>query len=281
MKHKNKNLIYPLIAIVFILFVINSCKKDNYGTADNYNACLLTKIAWTDLETGNEQTIEFEYNSHRKPVKIIYNFGWPYSETIKYGENEKISATMKLRDSTVFTWTDSSLTKDTYQEEQFGWPDDAIYKTVYDLDTEGYIVKCQSNNLFEAGYYELYAWEYGNIYKKEKWAPSFNIGFGDSSMIYKLFRQARINTPLKYETDTIYTCYTYEYDNKKNAFSSLGILWGSRGTNKNNITKMVSISSNGNTSTDNIKYEYNEKGFPIKSQGGSFNEVTHFEYDCN
>ena len=85
--------------------------------------------------------------------------------------------------------------------------------------------------------------------------------------------------------DTKSSTTVYEYDDKNNAFASLGLIWGI--ITKNNETKKVETSTDGRFLTGSYVYEYNDKGFPTKitdtytNNGPVDSGVILLEYDCN
>ena len=75
--------------------------------------------------------------------------------------------------------------------------------------------------------------------------------------------------------------WTYEYDDKLNAFSSTGIaFYGPEGLNKNNQIK-VTWDDGQNIEISNYNYEYNSNGLPIKMIDLYDMQEDIFEYSCD
>ncbi|MEN8123043.1 MAG: hypothetical protein ABFS35_22080, partial [Bacteroidota bacterium] len=108
----------------------------------------------------------------------------------------------------------------------------------------------------------------------------------ETTLFNRIFKRSD-RSLLKSVTDAISSTTIYEYDDKNNAFASLGLVVNYHGLNKNNMTKEIYTYEGGEPETFNYSYEYNDKGFPTKmtetytSGEITDTEVTLFEYDCN
>jgi hypothetical protein len=78
----------------------------------------------------------------------------------------------------------------------------------------------------------------------------------------------------EYTSGTYSALYSYEYDDKANAYQSVPFfIMGVFPLTDNNIVTSTLL---GTTSTFN--YEYNERGYPISKTSGGL--VESFEYEC-
>jgi hypothetical protein len=293
---KNLNKLFVVLCIGLLLFA-TSCDKATEGDPNGGgSAFLLTKITWQWVNeegiTENDiATLEYDSQSRLSKIKEIYDDTTTYESILTYDANGKLSQEMELdngveTDKTTYTWTATNVTELYSSKEGNVWVDD--YKYVSELNSDGLITKeeefYKQDNVWLSDSYYLYTWANGNNTKEEEWY----LGNMKSSVIKHLKSRHHKDlnvSGLKSANDTKQSTYTYMYDDKNNAFSSLGFWDGTEALNKNNVTKSTRSYAGQPDEVDTYTYEYNSDNYPTKStatypngDGTTDTEIALFEY---
>ena len=278
--------------MIVIFIALTSCEKDdNNGGDNNKAACLLTKATWSNSEDNRTESLTFKYDSNNRCIKVESN---DFALNIEYNSNYKVSKISSSDYESAFTWTASTLTKISKYKEGEDWIA-SNYKIVYNLDADGKVTKEQYYNKQEdsswiaSDRYYKYTWLGGNLVQQECWNTDDSSKKNKSLLFNKLFGITKTNT-LKSVNDKIDYTVNYEFDDKHNAFSSVGMSWDVG----------IEIEAPGQVTKNNVKkassgdsyviytYEYNDNGFPTKvshidgtESGGTATYTTVYEYNCN
>lgn len=284
-----------LLVMAGCLILASACNKDKNDPEDEKLACLLTKITWINDDSANDVTT-LMYDADRRLVKITGDTQSEYM-TIEYNTEGKISKIASYESDiedwhTNLIWTSNSMTAISEYKDDGVWVTDD-YKTVIEFDADEQITKIgwfeKNEDSWVADDYELFTWSNKNITKSEHWNSDKKKSNFEKRFVNRLFRYKGNSSLQKSVTDSKSSNTTYEYDDKNNAYASLGFLRDIAGLNKNNVTKEVytRLGDNQYSRTTNYSYEYNDKGFPTKitetqtsSYGNTYTYVVLLEYDC-
>ena len=252
---------FDVLKIMFIgLLIMSQFARNKDESSPEGTSCLLTRITKPGGETGGTITHIIEYNNQRKPVRF-YEADNPFNYvSIEWDGDQLTKVTKYLNNalSNIYTYTRNGDTLNVLIETFY--KSSYFEKIVYTLDENERPIKEQwywknSDGDWESGNYFLYFWENDNLVRSEQWF-----------------------------TDKIYT-KTYEYDNKNNAYASLGLFYGVEAFSRSNIVKEIIEYNNGGTADiTTFEYIYNEEAFPIKLTKTFSNNTTEdisFEYKCN
>lgn len=259
----NINTMRILVNILIYLFLssfvfLSSCNKDN--TDPNGAACLLNRITKPAGETGGTISYIIEYNESRKPIRYYEAENTNNYTAINYVDNQ-IDNIVKYENGVLTTkysydWTNDSisiLVENVYKSAYFE-------KIVFTLDDKGLPIKelrywQDTDGSWQKASYFVYEWENDNLVQSEYWL-----------------------------TDKVYT-KTFDYDNYKNVYESLGWFNGIESLSKNNIIKeTITYNQNGAPDVTEYSYLYNEHAYPYKLTKKFSNNTTEeisFEYSCN
>ncbi len=247
-----------MFLLILTMGIISSCDKNN--TKPEGSACLLTRITKPGGETGGTISYIIEYNEQRKPIRYYEAENTGNYTSIEYTNNNLFKVTEYLdgvlNKTYTYQWYKDSIV---VMIESF-FKTSSLEKMVYTINSDQRLLKEQwywqdSNGNWQKGNYYLYTWGNNNLVKVEHWL-----------------------------SDKVYT-NTYEYDNRINAYESLGLFFDVQALSLNNVTKETIDYENG-SAPDVIEYsyEYNENAYPykksIKYSNGTLEEIS-FEYNCN
>ncbi len=274
---KHINFIFILLISVFFA----SCDK-NENTNPNLPECKLTKA--TFVNGNNQSSVTYSYDEQERLVKIVESDDdYSLSIDIIYDENGKIIKLEGSDNGDQFigecTWDNNVWSIVFKLKEGDGWIE-TEWKPVVKFDDNNRAIEYMDYEKNDTGAFELftksvYTWVDDNISSEV-----FTVYSSTKRSSRSIFNRKN----KQYPTNDSYTI-NYTYDDKNNAFASIGIMniiWNELPITKNNIIKEE---KSGSQSANNVEYsyEYSDKDFPVKSISSNMESGAYvqFEYDCN
>ncbi|MCF6241448.1 MAG: hypothetical protein L3J74_08910 [Bacteroidales bacterium] len=274
---KHINLIFILLISVFF----SSCDKDENVDPD-LPACKLTKETFV---VGNDQSsVTYTYDDSGRLIKLVEKDG-AYSLSLNFNYNEKgqIIEIYGIDNDVEFkgtcTWENNLWSTVFTMKDGDNWIE-TEWKPVVKFNDSNQIIEYMDYEKNQTGAFELYrkdvyTWENGNIT-----STAVTIYSTAKRVTRKILKRKN----KQFLADYSYTT-TYTYDDKNNAYASVGIMnviWNELPVTKNNVIKEEMNSAQG-FNTIEYTYEYNDKVFPVKLTSSNMDEGNYieFEYECN
>jgi hypothetical protein len=282
--------INKLIAVfcLGLLVFTSACDKSN----ESETLTLLSKITYLDNSLTDE-VVTFEYDSQNRLTLLTdLNGTSEYRSHITYSSDGKLFQQLNIKNGieierTSFTFTDTSVTEEYFDKNENNIWIPLGQKQVHYLNNDGQIVKEQNFYNYGIGWeardYNLLTWTNGNVAKYDSWQS----GTRKNSVLNLLNRRliSQIdNSGLKSTFDYKYLSVSLTYDDKNNPYSALGIIAGTDGFIRNNVTKETFSKEGQADSIVNYNYEYDDNNYPIKItvtweiNGTIITETALFEY---
>ncbi|MBV8255027.1 MAG: hypothetical protein JO154_20670 [Chitinophaga sp.] len=239
-----------LSALIFCVFVVSCSKRDNPAPATVFTGPVALLDSVVETSTNNEKTQHyFTYNADSGVAKftILYSDKHFMSDFLFY-DNSPVKRLLLVSQSL------TGKVEDVYGTRRCYYNTAGLLTTVKNNSSDSTSLVYNSNKQLIG----RYSYNNDSIYESNVLTWS---GPNLVKSVYTYYRSGDPKLPV------VFT-YNYKYDNKRNAYSSVGFYsmlgyasafyWLSA----NNVVEMEQ-SSGGNTFIYTFNYEYNNKNYPV------------------